>query len=163
MHTPYKKIAYCCTDEEDVTSSEHSSREEEDNNTELVPRPDPITWFNSIQSNLYTAPPTPLNTTTSAVQSVSAPFNVDYITPPPPHHPFCYSLLSSRLCRSYAEFFISRWYPCSPLRSACPAIRDFVLNVAVKCQSGSLYLVSFRNFNTALPDNTTRRLICDSR
>ena len=88
-HTPYKKIADCYSDEEDVTSGEDSFSKEEDNNTELVPRPDPITWLNNIHRNLYTAPPTPLNTTTSAVQSVSsvikrpsAPFNVDYITPP---------------------------------------------------------------------------------
>ena len=88
-HTPYKKIADCYSGEEDVTLSEDSFSEEEDNNTELVTRPDSITWLNSIQMNLYTAPPTPLNTTTSAVQSVSsvikrpsAPFNVDYIRPP---------------------------------------------------------------------------------
>ena len=88
-HTPYKKIADCYSDEEDVTLSEDSPSEEEDNNTELVPRPDPVTWFNSIQRNIYTTPPTSLNTTTSAVQSVSsvikrrsAPFNVDYIIPP---------------------------------------------------------------------------------
>ena len=42
-HTPYKKIADCYFDEKDVTSSEDSSSKEEDNNTELVPRPDPIT------------------------------------------------------------------------------------------------------------------------
>ena len=88
-HTPYKKIADCYSDEEDVPSSGDSFSAEEDNNTELVPRPDPITWYNNIQRNLYTAPHTPLNTTTSAVQNVSsvikrppAPFNVDYITPP---------------------------------------------------------------------------------
>ena len=57
-HTPYKKISDCYSDEEDVTSSEDSLIEEEDNNTELVPSPDPIAWFNSIQRNLYT-PPTP--------------------------------------------------------------------------------------------------------
>ena len=80
-HTPYKKIVECYSDQgEDstVTSSENSSGKEE-YNTEYVPRPDPITWFNSIPIN---TPSSAIPTTSAANKRPSTPFNVNCVTPP---------------------------------------------------------------------------------
>ena len=50
--TAYKQIAGCYTDEGDDTSGDSSSRSSGGEEIrEFVPRPDPATWFNSIQNN----------------------------------------------------------------------------------------------------------------
>ena len=64
---PYKKIESCYSGEADHdTSSDSSSSSSDVEDPELVPRPHPINWFNSIQNNLRATPLNSISTTLPA-------------------------------------------------------------------------------------------------